>query len=202
MLDYNFFFNIIITGWVSLRQREKEFKVEIRNQKLKEAEQHLIRARELAPTDSKTNCYLGLCYSEQITIISATPTPVTTSTSPHLSTLHSGFLVGNNSSNNIKSSVNVVESTNRTTSNQDQTSPTGKFVFILILFKCMFLAQTSIQQKRTAADKAQDAFVSYRSAIDSDESDANTWCSIGILYQQQNQPIDALQVLNLKKKII
>lgn len=77
-------------GWVSLRQREKEFKEEIRNQKLKEAEQHLLRARELAPTDSKTNCYLGLCYSEQTTIIS-TSTPVATSTSPHLSTLHSGF---------------------------------------------------------------------------------------------------------------
>lgn len=45
-----------------------------------------------------------------------------------------------------------------------------------------------------AADRAQDAFVSYRSSIDSDESDPNVWCSIGILYQQQNQPLDALQV--------
>lgn len=41
---------------------------------------------------------------------------------------------------------------------------------------------------------AQNAFVSFRTAIDSDESDANIWRSIGVLYQQQNQPIDALQV--------
>uniref|UniRef100_A0A915MYF2 JmjC domain-containing protein n=1 Tax=Meloidogyne javanica TaxID=6303 RepID=A0A915MYF2_MELJA len=40
---------------------------------------------------------------------------------------------------------------------------------------------------------AQNAFVSYRTAIDSDESDANTWRSIGILYQEQSQPSDALE---------
>ncbi|KTG42949.1 hypothetical protein cypCar_00027438 [Cyprinus carpio] len=35
----------------------------------------------------------------------------------------------------------------------------------------------------------QDAFISYRQSIDK----ADTWCSIGVLYQQQNQPMDALQ---------
>ncbi|CAK5116181.1 unnamed protein product [Meloidogyne enterolobii] len=40
---------------------------------------------------------------------------------------------------------------------------------------------------------AQNAFVSYRTAIDSDESDANTWRSIGVLYQEQSQPSDALE---------
>lgn len=145
---------------MNLRQREKEFKEEVRNQKLKEAEQHLLRARELAPTDSKTNCYLGLCYSEQTTVSTATPTPSSSS-----------------------GASNTVESVSRT-SKQGQTSPINR---------------SGIHHKRTAADRAQDAFISYRSAIDSDESDANTWCSIGVLYQQQNQPIDALQV-KLKQK--
>ncbi|KAI1709800.1 jmjC domain, hydroxylase domain-containing protein [Ditylenchus destructor] len=120
-------------GWIFLRSREKETKEDLRQQKLKEAEQLLIKARDLTPTDSKTNCYLGLCYSEQIT---AATTPTAASGSqPHI-------------------------------------------------------------QQQLAADKAQSAFVSYRSAIDSDESDANTWCSIGVLYQQQNQAIDALQAFS------
>eukprot|EP00073_Rattus_norvegicus_P042096 XP_008771921.1 PREDICTED: histone demethylase UTY-like isoform X3 [Rattus norvegicus] len=41
--------------------------------------------------------------------------------------------------------------------------------------------------------KVQDAFVSYRQSIDKSEASADTWCSIGVLYQQQNQPMDALQ---------
>ncbi|KAE9551528.1 hypothetical protein FO519_005258 [Halicephalobus sp. NKZ332] len=38
-----------------------------------------------------------------------------------------------------------------------------------------------------------DAFVNYRHAIDKNEHDADTWCSIGVLYQLQNQDTDALQ---------
>uniref|UniRef100_A0A1I7Y2W8 JmjC domain-containing protein n=1 Tax=Steinernema glaseri TaxID=37863 RepID=A0A1I7Y2W8_9BILA len=41
--------------------------------------------------------------------------------------------------------------------------------------------------------RAHDAFSHYRSSIDKSEADADTWCSIGILYQQQQQPMDALQ---------
>uniref|UniRef100_A0A914XRQ3 Uncharacterized protein n=1 Tax=Plectus sambesii TaxID=2011161 RepID=A0A914XRQ3_9BILA len=41
--------------------------------------------------------------------------------------------------------------------------------------------------------RAHDAFVNYRQSIDKSEADADTWCSIGVLYQQQNQPMDALQ---------
>ncbi|CAI4223466.1 unnamed protein product [Auanema sp. JU1783] len=41
--------------------------------------------------------------------------------------------------------------------------------------------------------KAHDAFVNYRHSIDKSEADADTWCSIGWLYQQQQQPMDALQ---------
>ena len=41
--------------------------------------------------------------------------------------------------------------------------------------------------------KVHDAFVSYRSSVDRSEGSADTWCSIGVLYQQQNQPMDALQ---------
>ncbi|KAJ8310175.1 hypothetical protein KUTeg_012040 [Tegillarca granosa] len=41
--------------------------------------------------------------------------------------------------------------------------------------------------------KVHDAFVSYRNSIDKSEASADTWCSIGVLYQQQNQPMDALQ---------
>ncbi|CAG9541015.1 unnamed protein product, partial [Cercopithifilaria johnstoni] len=42
-------------------------------------------------------------------------------------------------------------------------------------------------------DRAHDAFVYYRHSIDKSEADADTWCSIGVLYQQQSQPMDALQ---------
>lgn len=45
----------------------------------------------------------------------------------------------------------------------------------------------------TNIGKFQDAFSSYRSVIDREESTADTWCSIGVLYHQQNQPTDALQ---------
>ncbi|CAM9197671.1 unnamed protein product, partial [Lampetra planeri] len=45
--------------------------------------------------------------------------------------------------------------------------------------------------------KVQDAFISYRQSIDKSEASADTWCSIGVLYQQQNQPMDALQALHL-----
>ena len=41
--------------------------------------------------------------------------------------------------------------------------------------------------------KVHDAFVSYRQSIDKSEANADTWCSIGVLYQEQNQPMDALQ---------
>ena len=41
--------------------------------------------------------------------------------------------------------------------------------------------------------KVHDAFVAYRSSVDKSESNADTWCSIGVLYQQQAQPMDALQ---------
>ncbi|GMR32046.1 hypothetical protein PMAYCL1PPCAC_02241 [Pristionchus mayeri] len=41
--------------------------------------------------------------------------------------------------------------------------------------------------------KAHDAFLNYRASIDKSESDSDTWCSIGVLYHQQNQPMDALQ---------
>ena len=45
----------------------------------------------------------------------------------------------------------------------------------------------------TDIGKFQDAFASYRSVIDKDESTADTWCSIGVLHHRQNQPWDALQ---------
>jgi histone demethylase len=45
----------------------------------------------------------------------------------------------------------------------------------------------------TNIGKFQDAFGFYRSVIDKEESTADTWCSIGVLYQRQNQPWDALQ---------
>ncbi|CAG2164826.1 unnamed protein product [Oppiella nova] len=41
--------------------------------------------------------------------------------------------------------------------------------------------------------KVHDAFISYRNSVDKAEANADTWCSIGVLYQQQNQPMDALQ---------
>lgn len=34
---------------------------------------------------------------------------------------------------------------------------------------------------------------SYRNSVDKTEANADTWCSIGVLYQKQNQPMDALQ---------
>lgn len=42
--------------------------------------------------------------------------------------------------------------------------------------------------------KVHEAFVAYRNSVDKSESNADTWCSIGVLYQQQAQPMDALQV--------
>ncbi|VDK47767.1 unnamed protein product [Anisakis simplex] len=42
-------------------------------------------------------------------------------------------------------------------------------------------------------ERAHDAFFNYRQSIDKSEADADTWCSIGVLYQQQHQPMDALQ---------
>jgi histone demethylase len=41
--------------------------------------------------------------------------------------------------------------------------------------------------------KVHEAFIAYRNSVDRSESNADTWCSIGVLYQQQNQPMDALQ---------
>ena len=41
--------------------------------------------------------------------------------------------------------------------------------------------------------KVHDAFIAYRNSVDKSESNADTWCSIGVLYQQQSQPMDALQ---------
>lgn len=41
--------------------------------------------------------------------------------------------------------------------------------------------------------KVHDAFIAYRNSVDKCEGNADTWCSIGVLYQQQNQHIDALQ---------
>ncbi|KAF2362119.1 JmjC domain [Trinorchestia longiramus] len=41
--------------------------------------------------------------------------------------------------------------------------------------------------------RIHDAFVAYRNSVDKCEGNADTWCSIGVLYQQQNQPVDALQ---------
>lgn len=56
-------------------------------------------------------------------------------------------------------------------------------------------SQTSYYLGRcsTNVGKFQDAFAFYRSVIDKEESTADTWCSIGVLYQRQNQPWDALQ---------
>ncbi|EFN82019.1 lysine-specific demethylase 6A isoform X3 [Harpegnathos saltator] len=44
-----------------------------------------------------------------------------------------------------------------------------------------------------ASGKVHDAFVAYRNSVEKSEGNADTWCSIGVLYQQQNQPMDALQ---------
>ncbi|XP_032793407.2 lysine-specific demethylase 6A [Daphnia magna] len=41
--------------------------------------------------------------------------------------------------------------------------------------------------------KVHEAFLAYRNSVDKTEGNADTWCSIGVLYQQQNQPMDALQ---------
>lgn len=35
--------------------------------------------------------------------------------------------------------------------------------------------------------------VDCRNSVEKSEGNADTWCSIGVLYQQQNQPMDALQ---------
>ena len=42
-------------------------------------------------------------------------------------------------------------------------------------------------------EHVHEAFKSYRACVDKNDLDADTWCSIGVLYQQQNQLIDALQ---------
>ncbi len=42
-------------------------------------------------------------------------------------------------------------------------------------------------------NKVHDAFIAYRNSVEKSEGQADTWCSIGVLYQQQNQPMDALQ---------
>ncbi|KAK2703970.1 hypothetical protein QYM36_017691 [Artemia franciscana] len=58
-----------------------------------------------------------------------------------------------------------------------------------------------------SSGKVHEAFLAYRNSVDKSESNADTWCSIGpvsmrlgcsidaiiVLYQQQNQPMDALQ---------
>lgn len=44
-----------------------------------------------------------------------------------------------------------------------------------------------------AVGKVHDAFLAYRNSVEKSEGNADTWCSIGVLYQQQNQPMDALQ---------
>ncbi|KAL5281616.1 KDM6A family protein [Megaselia abdita] len=41
--------------------------------------------------------------------------------------------------------------------------------------------------------KVHNAFLAYRNSVEKSEGNADTWCSIGVLYQQQNQPTDALQ---------
>lgn len=46
---------------------------------------------------------------------------------------------------------------------------------------------------RCYTDTPEKAFQNYRAAIDKNENDADTWCSIGVLYQLQNQDTDALQ---------
>lgn len=50
-----------------------------------------------------------------------------------------------------------------------------------------------IDRYYSSMGKVHDAFVSYRQSIDKSEASADTWCSIGVLYQEQNQPMDALQ---------
>ena len=42
------------------------------------------------------------------------------------------------------------------------------------------------------------AFNNYRRSIDKSEACADTWCSIGVLYQEQRQFMDALQVSELQ----
>jgi tetratricopeptide (TPR) repeat protein len=56
-------------------------------------------------------------------------------------------------------------------------------------------SQTSYYLGRCLTDVGdfQEAFNFYKSVIDKEESTADTWCSIGVLYQRQNQPWDALQ---------
>ncbi|XP_020287358.1 histone demethylase UTY-like [Pseudomyrmex gracilis] len=44
-----------------------------------------------------------------------------------------------------------------------------------------------------ASGKVHEAFIAYRNSVEKSEGNADTWCSIGVLYQQQNQPVDALQ---------
>uniref|UniRef100_A0AC35EV20 Uncharacterized protein n=1 Tax=Panagrolaimus sp. PS1159 TaxID=55785 RepID=A0AC35EV20_9BILA len=42
-------------------------------------------------------------------------------------------------------------------------------------------------------NQANVAFINYRASIDKNEHDADTWCSIGVLYKIQSQDLDALQ---------
>uniref|UniRef100_A0A0N4ZK20 JmjC domain-containing protein n=1 Tax=Parastrongyloides trichosuri TaxID=131310 RepID=A0A0N4ZK20_PARTI len=52
-----------------------------------------------------------------------------------------------------------------------------------------------------AKDKAHFAFTQYRQSFDKGESEADTWCSIGVLYRQQEQTIDALQAFTSSLRI-
>ena len=56
-----------------------------------------------------------------------------------------------------------------------------------------FLTWYYLGRVNTTKGNISDAFHSYRHTIDSIESNADAWCSIGVLYQQQNQSMDALQ---------
>lgn len=42
-------------------------------------------------------------------------------------------------------------------------------------------------------NQVQDAFVAYRHSVDKTKENSDTWCSIGILYHKEKQPLDALQ---------
>ena len=49
----------------------------------------------------------------------------------------------------------------------------------------------------SAANDVNSAFNNYRKSIDKSEACADTWCSIGVLYQEQKQHTDALQVYSV-----
>ena len=50
----------------------------------------------------------------------------------------------------------------------------------------------SIKFEPSIDSKTRRRFV-FRNSVEKSEGNADTWCSIGVLYQQQNQPMDALQ---------